>query len=179
MSDVVISNLKKASEGQYLNGLYLLIIHADKVPPHLGMLSEGKYYSILTSGRIIAEDSKSLLRIIGMKKIPTLFLQIKTSNDSSPFLTSIFERYDKVDEQQTTCLMPIKHFFDERFNLDIEKVSYVFDLVPKLQENELIGQAFHLNLDGFIENGSYKLRTYTMKDIQKRIEDLLVQDGKS
>ncbi len=58
MSNLVFNNLQVFQENQYKSSVYILLINADKTPPHLAVLDNGMYYSLGVNGlRMVPFDS--------------------------------------------------------------------------------------------------------------------------
>jgi len=60
-------------------GLFLVILHADKIPPHIGILCDGKFYSQKVNGKDFGVKLEHLLKLLLSKSIPTLFYKLKKS----------------------------------------------------------------------------------------------------
>ena len=66
MSDLKFENLQPFVDSQFSSGTYVLLINADKTPPHIAVLDKGIYYSLGVNGlRIVPFKSfKSYLNKI-------------------------------------------------------------------------------------------------------------------
>jgi len=157
-----------------LKGLYLVLINADKIPPHLGLINNQRYYSLATSGVNIGDSVESLYRLVTNKSIATVFIKIDES--SSDFnleqkLKGYFGQYESATEN-VTCLEPIKAFFEECFSLPVGNVKYVFNLIPLLKNNRLVEGFFGIHVKDHLVKGKFFLNTYEMSDIIDRINAL-------
>lgn len=143
----------------------LWILYADKVPPHIGFSSNGKYYSLKVNGKDAAQDVEHLLSLINGKKIKTLVYQVRTDSEIS--LGNVFEKYDRAVSGKTTCLEPVKGYL----SLEAETIH---DLLIELQKRNLILSVTGLHLDTSF-NG---IPHYTTKDIHEYLNSLKNVRGK-
>ena len=60
-----------------LKDTWLVILHASRTPPHVGILIDGNYNSLTIKGHELNIDIKVLLKTIQQKKIETLFIKLK------------------------------------------------------------------------------------------------------
>ena len=58
-------------------GIYLVLLHANRVPPHIGMMIDNEYHSLTIKGQELSISGNALLKNIGLRKIPTVFIKIK------------------------------------------------------------------------------------------------------
>jgi hypothetical protein len=57
-------------------GTWLVILHASRIPPHVGLMINGNYNSLTIKERELNVSSEVLLKTISQKKIEALFLKI-------------------------------------------------------------------------------------------------------
>lgn len=150
-------------------GVYLVIMHARRIPPHIGMIVGGQYYSLSIKGQELNVPVEAFVRNLSLRKIAAAFIQIqsdaKNSDELKMLLTAFIQRFPKVEAGKATCLSPVKLFFDAAYAIDINEVNYVFDLLPQLEANHLITKISSLNID---EN-RLQLPVYSMNDINTGI----------
>ncbi|MES2593330.1 MAG: hypothetical protein V4608_15715 [Bacteroidota bacterium] len=162
---------KAFDETALLKGLYITVIHATRIPPHIGMIAGGSYHSLTVKGQDINTSVSALIKNTNQRKIPSLFIKIKPhSTFSDEYLkehciTNI-QQFPRVDVGIATCLSPIKLFFDEVYNLPVNNVNYLFELVPALYSAGLIESISSL----FIDTKEYQLPVYSSKEINLGIE---------
>jgi hypothetical protein len=159
-----------AQEEDLLKGIYLVVIYASRIPPHIGMIAGKKYHSLTIKGHEINLSPAVLLKNIKIRKTPSLFIRIRPhSTFSSDYLSELFisnvQQFSKVESKGPTCLSPVKLFFEEAYDLPLTQVNYLFELVPELFNKNLIEAAFSLNL----EPGRFVLPVYSMDKIYEEI----------
>ena len=137
----------------------LWIWHADKIPPHLGISSKGKYFSLKVKGKDWQVPVSILFDTIERKKIPTLCLVLKTEASS---LEEVFGSFEHAKAQEVTCLFPIREALKLPHALQLQH------LIGLLGEEERIDKCFGFNLpSNFIG-----IPDYEIKDIHDRLEQL-------
>lgn len=146
------------------NGTFLWIIQAHRIPPHIGISSNGKYYSIKATGKDLAIDYKSLLKVINAKNKLVVLVELTDLNhDFDSLLYSKFHELQEINSEFVSCLSPINSLIFPNKNH-----KTVSDLLKSLKANGRIGAIYGLNLtEDFIG-----IPLYGEKDIQERIEKL-------
>lgn len=156
-------------EEDLLKGLFLVVLHANRIPPHIGLIIDQHYHSLTIKGHDNTSVS-ALFRNINQRAIPGLFFKIKPHTTFSEyylrehFLTNM-QQFLKVDVDQASCISPIRLFFEEVFNLDISKVNFLYELLPALESKGLIERTSSL----FLDAEKYQLPFYTDKEIRAGI----------
>lgn len=170
----IIPNIFPANEGLLLNDVYLVVLYATRIPPHLAISVNGKLFTLTVKGATINGELKALLKLIRQRNIDSIF--IKLSVPAIFTLTQLHDEikkymlaYPRVDVGIATCLSPIKDFCSEIYETEIKNVNYVFDLLPKLYERGVITTCYHLNLDRYLVGNSFHLSKYNMNDIYEGI----------
>ncbi len=163
-------------EKKLQKGIYIVVIHATRIPPHIGLVIDGKYYSLSIKGQDIHVPVFTLLKNSTIRKIPTLFIKIKSHPTfSAVYLSEHFvanvQKYERVDVGVATCLSPIKLFFEEVYSVSMKEVNYLFELLPKLEREGLIENSSSMNID---EEG-YRLPVYTLKEINTGINQVRIE----
>lgn len=171
MSDVVLTDIEQFSPSLLNNGTYLTLLYADQIPPHLGVISQGKYYSLTSHESQVALDVQPIWRTIQAKTIGTLFIGLKGAG-STELLDEIFGQYEKVIPGKLTCLAPLKDYFRLHHKLTVDDINFVFHLVKQLKIHNLIQTVYQLNLEEQMDGRSFTLLEYTIEDIYQRIEAL-------
>jgi len=171
MSRVILHDIAVCKKSDLRTGVYLVIFHANRVPPHIGMFSSGRYYSLTATESQIGINIDSIWRTITSKEIETLFVQINSSPSES-LLTSIYSSYKTARAYQFTCLRPIKDFFHIHHGMSMDNVQFIFDLIPALRSANLVEKTYHLNLKFPVYENFFELLQYDMVDVYQRIEEL-------
>ncbi|MEO6902963.1 MAG: hypothetical protein ABI315_07400 [Bacteroidia bacterium] len=152
-------------------GIYIVVLHATRIPPHIGLLVDKQYHSLTIKGQDCNTPIDALLRNINHRKIASLFIKINShpifSNSylSEHFILNI-KQFTRVDTGIATCLSPLKLFFDEVYNVSMENVNFLYDLLPALYSKELINSIESL----FIDDPSFQLPYYTSTEINREIK---------
>jgi len=167
---------KNIQEDDLLKGTYISIIHADRIPPHIGMIFNQKYHSLSIKGNEIDLSAAVLLKNSKIRKIPSLFVKLNPhptfSNDYlNEHFTSDVQQFQKVQAGKTTCLSPVKLFFEEAFGLSMQEINYIFDLLPLLEEMGLIESVSSI----CIEQNEFQLPFYSYNEINKGIENANIE----
>ncbi len=149
-------------------GLWLLLIGINDVPPHIALAYEGKYYS-LTARKL--DNGSPLVRLIDTlqrKKIPTLFVHIETNNNILSFLENLYKDLPPLGNTDKTCLSPIKELFATTYSEEFSKSNYIFELLALAQTKGLLKEC----LSVFCAPNDVTLPKYTMAQIKNRIQEL-------
>lgn len=177
MSQYELKNIVPANEAIARNGAYLVILYADRVPPHLSLSVNGQLFSLDVNGTTVGDDIGPLLRLIHKRNVETIFVEL---NLPPLFDMEMLRRqvatstsaYPHVKAGLVTCLAPIKDMCAAVYQTEIQDINFVFDLLPRLDAQKVLGQCFHFNMFQHLSSTlSFKLRTYSMLDINERISN--------
>ena len=163
---------------EYLKeGVYLILLNALNVPPHLLLVVSGKVFSITTLGPSLDEEVEKYLRLIDKQKLPTLFVKLSlpeifTSDDLLDKVRSITSSYPRVEVGLATCLNPIKDFCSDIYAVDKNQINLVFDLLDELQIQESIEGYYHLNLEREIQRGEMSMEKYSVFEVNEAIHTI-------
>lgn len=171
MSKVVLKDIVHCRKADLMTGFHLILFHVNRVPPHLGIVYKQKYYSLTASECQIGIDFDPIWRLIRSKKIETIVIKIDSAS-SQEFISAAYQSYEVAKPNQYTCLSPIKDYFNEYHHISPEGIQFVFDLIPKLYESNLIDEVRQINLTSESNQFSFELLTYTMSEIYSRIQEL-------
>lgn len=145
---------------QLKSGCYLCIWHADKVPPHIGIIIDGCYFSLKVKGKDVEIPVGEIVNLINRKKICTVFVEIKVEIYKEN-VAVIYSKYFKANTLKSTCLTPIVEVFD-----NVKNVQILADLLNFFKSKNQIGEIFGLHLT---EN--YKgIPLYNLDDIEMRLK---------
>ncbi|MBA3706734.1 MAG: hypothetical protein H0W84_12785 [Bacteroidetes bacterium] len=164
---------KTFNEDDLLKGLYIAVIHATRIPPHIGIIADKQYHSLSIKGQNINTSVNALLKNSTIRKIPTLFIKIKghmTFSDAylnEHFITNV-QQFQRVDTGVATCLSPIKLFFEETYDVPMKEINYLYDLLPALHKEGLIEHISSL----FVDEKKYQLPFYTSNEINEGIDQI-------
>ena len=175
-----IPNIIAANEAVLMNDVYLVVIHADRIPPHLLVSVQGKLFTLNVKGPSVDGELTNLLRLIKQRSIETIFIKLAvpavfTLQQLSNEIKKHTLAYPRVDVGVATCLNPIKDFCSSIYETETTRVNFVFDLLPKLYEKEIITFCYHLNLEKKLQQNSFYISKYTMHDINEGIRQSAFQ----
>ena len=162
MSKYKITNILNAEETEIDEQKCLLWVwHADKIPPHLGLSIEGKYFSLKANGKDFMTEIESVKQIISKKKIKTLCFEVKSTLNLQDIATS-FQKYDCTVPFEITCLQPIQEVLNSFFSKQL--VDLLMDLDEKNQIQHVYGFNLPEKFDAILE--------YSTDDIHSRLKQL-------
>lgn len=162
---------KSFDEQDLSKGLFIAVIHATRIPPHIGMIVDKSYHSLSIKGQDINTPIAALVKNSNIRKIPTLFIKIKSHPTFSTiylrehFITNV-QQFERVDVGVATCLSPIKLFFEEVYGVSMKQVNYLYELLPVLESEGLIESISSIHID----KETYLLPVYTNKEINAGID---------
>ncbi len=140
------------------DGVYLVVLHADKIPPHIGFLHDGKFFSQKANGKDVGLNVSRLISVIDAKRIPVLFYALNGSLPENA--VAIFEVLPSKIEKGKTCLDPICEVLAKG-----KRFAIVAELIEYLEEKELINSCYGLHLPVDFES----LPNYSRVDVRHRI----------
>lgn len=153
------------------NHPYVLVLHADKQPVHVAFIFHGHYFSLTYKGAEVLVDIEQRLKMIRIRKIPCLFLQLKPF--SSPLQTNaiadLFSAYPPL-QTNDTCLAPVWDVLKKAYAL-AEGSALIFGMIESLENAGLIVQksACYLPLS---DDASFVMPRYSSESVQQRILEL-------
>jgi len=164
-SEITLEKLQK--------GLFIFIFRASKIPPHIGVITNGMLYDITSVGPNIDLPVADFYTTVIKRKTEVIFVELKQSLnfDLSAVITEKVRDYWKVTPN-TSCLNPIKDFLSEIYNLKVSQAPFIFDLLPILYDQNLIENVSQSNLRSKLNNGIFELTKYNEDDIEKCINAL-------
>lgn len=174
MNEYKILDLLPLEEKQLDDGVYLLILNARTVPPHLLLTVSGKVYGISTKGPSFDQSVDVYLNYVKKKNIESVFVKLKlpaiyTDDQMLDSVRSIVKAYPRVDIGAATCLSPIKDFMNQIYSTEVHDVHLIFDLLPKLKSQNIIEGYFQLNLDDAMAKGELLMKKYSVFEVNEAI----------
>jgi hypothetical protein len=162
MFDFEFKNIQFVNHLETKTGVYLWILHADKIPPHIGISIDGQYFSLKAKGKDENISDKSIFQVIDKKQIKSVVLKLNIKSNLELF-TSEFSCFQRAIGVESSCLVPVRKILKAP-----ETILKLSDLLRYLETEQQIEAVFGLYL-----NNEYKgIRFYTTNDIQQRIEAL-------
>lgn len=139
-------NFTPKTELNLLSGVYIWILHANKIPPHIGISVDGNYYSLKANGKDMHVAHTSLLEIINRREIPTLLVKLKGVDLKIKDVEKAFLKYERAEAGQATCLFPLTELL-----LNETKDIILKELLEILVQRNAIETVFSLHLDAHFE----------------------------
>jgi hypothetical protein len=172
VSNNAIHITKEYAPDKIKKGVYLVLLNADKVPPHIGLLIDNIYHSLTIKGQELNINGNVLLKNISLRKIATVFIKLKKHPVfSTNFMNETFieqvKLFDKVNDNTNTCMSPVRLFFEEFYAIPKENVKLIFDLLSDLKENDFIDSICGTNIEA--KENIFYLQTYNQADLKKQI----------
>ncbi|MFY7943654.1 MAG: hypothetical protein ACOVNZ_03695 [Crocinitomicaceae bacterium] len=141
---------------------FLWILHADKIPPHIGISKEESFFSLKVNGKDENLPVEKLIALIQLKRIPTILIPLK-HHLSIDEIALKYKQFDRAVNLKSTCLTPIKELLFPN-----EEIHRLKDLLEIICENGQLNCVFGLNLSSTYEGIPF----YTTDEIQNRLEKL-------
>lgn len=165
----VLSDTEKLSKG-----VWLCLLHASRIPPHVGLMINGNYNSLTIKDREMNVASVALLKTISQKKIESLFIKlVKHPVFSDEHQLNIFQeqlqQFTSVKPYEASCLSPIKLFAEEFYALPCNEEELVFDFVDRLNDNDYITEVVGLNIKEMNNENVFTFKTYNHAQLQELI----------
>lgn len=173
MSKYPIHITSKITAEKLQKGLFIFIYRATKIPPHIGIIANGRLYDITAVGPNIDLSAVDFYKTALKRNTEVVFVEL-TSNSSidlNQLITEKVRAYWKVTES-TSCIAPIKDFINEVYAINVSEARFIFELLPILFNQQLVKGVFQLNLTNKIVNNTFELAKYTQKDIEQCIAAL-------
>ena len=169
-----ISNLLPASDAVLMNDVYLLLLYATRIPPHLLISINGKIFTLSVKGATVDGELSALLTLIRRKNIETVFIRLTlpplfTLEQLKEEIRGCTLAYPRADIGIATCLTPIKDFCHSVYDTESRNVNLIFDLLPKLQERNAMQDCFQMNMEKHLTGNSFALDIYEVNDVYEAI----------
>lgn len=164
----------ETDETQLLRGSWLMILHASRIPPHVGMMIGGCYSSLTIKGHELNVKAEVLLQTISRKKIEALAIQlVKQPVFSEGYQREVLDLYirqfPKVEAHRASCLSPVKLFLQEFYAIPDQPKELLFEITERLKQNHYIHKTLGFNLKEGLSEGDYSLPVYSHERLQEVI----------
>lgn len=153
--------------------LWLVVLHANRIPPHVGLLINGNYNSITIKGHELNVNIEALLKTVSQKKIETVFIKIIkhpvfSLNHQLEMFQEMIKKFENVRQFESTCLTPIKLFFQEFYLVSNIEEELLYDFMKRLNDNFYLEKAYSVNYT--LETNSLELPYYTTEQLNEKIK---------
>lgn len=155
------------------HGNWLVLLHARRIPPHVGLIIEGRYSSLTVKGPELNVTLDALLKTIGVKKIETIFIKVVdhpvfSSDYQNELFHEMIKKYKMVKQHEATCLSPLKEFFQEFYALNFLKDELLFDFLERLRQNTYLELAMSFNFE--LAPAMIQIPKYDATELHERIK---------
>jgi hypothetical protein len=116
----------------------LWVIHANKIPPHLGISFESKFFSLKVNGKDLGLNTETLISLFKRKGTSVLLIEIEDKPELP--LPIVFENYAYASSNGSTCLDPVSAA------LNIKGCRTVHELLSQLEVKAKVLNYFGINL---------------------------------
>lgn len=155
---------------------WLVILHASRIPPHIGVLVDANYNSLTIKGHELNISLAVLLKTVQQKNIETLFIPLKKHPVFSlsyqlEILQYHIQQFKQVN-QSATCLSPVKLFLQEFYAIPYNENELLFELIERLKQNDYIEKSIALNLkENLTATHEFVLPMYNATQLQEVIKN--------
>ncbi len=156
-----------------LAGTWLALLHAHRVPPHIGLMINGNYNSLTVKGQERNVPFEAVYKTAIQKKIECVFIKVTghpvfSDDYRLAVLQEMIGSFPSVKQDEATCLSPVKEFFQEFFAVKIKKEELLFDFIERLNGSGYLEYASACN---FTPDGNcIALPFYTAELLNERIK---------
>ncbi|MEN9400628.1 MAG: hypothetical protein RL632_1731 [Bacteroidota bacterium] len=134
------------------HGFFLCVLHADKIPPHVGCLVDGQFFSLKVNGKDEQIPVNQLFKALSLKQVPTLFIRVDREIKLN-WVKEVYANYTAIQVGQSTCLSPLVELFKCK-----ESVRKLSGFLEYLDAQGLIDTVFKVHLtDEFTAISAYSL----------------------
>lgn len=165
MKDTEISPVEPLTQPPPSPGEYLLLIDPHNVPPHLGILKDGFYYSLSVKGVELEKEGGALLSALKKKGKEVLLIGISLTVDS-PSLHSSFQAYEGSEPPYSSCLEPILDRCSVRDPTD--GPGTVHDLIETLRKGDRLAPP-HFLMGKESRGGHFRIPAYEEEDVKAHL----------
>jgi fumarylacetoacetate (FAA) hydrolase family protein len=160
-------------EEKLQKGVFIFIYRASKIPPHIGLIANGKLYDITSVGPSIDIAVADFHKTAVKRKTEVLFVELKPSKieNLTEIITEKVKKHYKVT-LETSCLTPVKAFIQEAYQIEVLQTHFIFELLPVLFQHHLIANVWELNLAHKIKNQTFEMKKYTKQDVENCVAAL-------
>lgn len=157
------------------NGAWLVVLHASRIPPHVGLMINGNYNSLTIKERELNISIEALSKTIQQKKIESIFIRLVNHPVFSlEYQLGIFQvqlkTFQYVEQGVATCLSPLKLFFEEFYAVKNNPAQLFYDFLDNLNENDYLRDIVGMNLNLQIGENIFSFPTYTSDQLSRRIK---------
>ena len=164
-----LKNILPGENQNFGEGIFIILLGATTIPPHLLLAVNGLLYSITEDGMQVGSPLEKLVKFIERKKIPVLFVEwlLPENYQAEKIQAEIKKNISyskKVVPGKTSCLSPIRETVAFVYGDEMLKANFIFELLPMMEKEDAIGKTFSMNME--ITNGEFELLRYNSDDLK-------------
>ena len=144
-------------------GTHFVMMHLENIPPHLGILIDGSYFSISTRNKAISIPVEKVLGKIFRGRISTIFVEVQKIGEKKNMIDCL-SNMPLVSEHGTNCIDPIIEFAEVN-GIIIDNQKHIHDFLEKVT----IIRAMAMFGEDFVHDEKYVIPTYTKEEIETLI----------
>lgn len=154
---------------------WLVILHASRIPPHVGLMVDGNYNSLTIKGHELDVRPEALLKTIQQRKIESIFIRLqKHPVFSNDYMLGVFQhqvqQFTVVKQGEATCLSPIKLFLSEFYALPYNEDELLYELMKRLEANDYTAERIFMHIEAdSAKNTTFSLPEYSREELQEVI----------
>jgi hypothetical protein len=181
-SKYTITNILPAKEELLSNDIFLVVLYAARVPPHLAVSINGQLFTLSVKGPTVDGELSSLIRLIRKQNIETVFIKLSvpalfTMDELMKEIKKHTLSYPRVDIGLATCLAPIRDFCGSVYEPEMKHVNFVYELLPLLYAKNIISSCYQINLDRLMLGDTFEMNKYSMNDIYEGIRNIRLEQA--
>lgn len=182
MNNYTITNILPAKEEVLSNDIFLVVLYASRIPPHLAVSVNGKIFTLSVKGAMVDGELNSLIRLIRKQNIETVFIKLSvpalfTLDQLREEIKKYTLAYPRVDIGLATCLAPIRDFCASVYEPEMKQANFVYELLPMLYSKNIITSCYQINLDRLMFGDSFGMKKYSMNDVYEGIRSVNLQQA--
>lgn len=157
-----------------LKGTWLVLLHARRVPPHVGLMIHGNYNSLTVKGHELDIPFEAVYKTAVQKNIESIFIQVVphpvfSADYQLSVLQEMIGGFSSVKQNEATCLSPVREFFSEFYALKLKPDELLFDFIDRLNRNNFLQLASACNFS--LEHNSLAMPFYTRELLHEKIKN--------
>jgi hypothetical protein len=141
------------------HGFFICVLHADKIPPHIGCLIDGYFFSLKVNGKDEKIPVDQLVKAISIKTIPSLFIHVDTDINLDQ-VKEVYANFSCIEVGQSTCLSPIVQLFNCE-----DSVHKLSEFLQLLTDQGQMKTVFKVHLT----NEFFGISAYSLEEIEQRL----------
>lgn len=157
-----------------LRDTWLVLLHARRIPPHVGLMIGGSYNSLTVKGHELDIAFEAIHKTAVQKHIESVFIKVAAhpvfSQDYQlAVLQEMIRGYSSVKQNEATCLSPVREFFQEFYAVTNKPEELLFGFIERLNRNKFLERASGCNLE--LEEGLLEIPYYTSGQLHEKIKN--------